>query len=387
MAGHTATACYDTTGDCHTTDILRACLHSYKKDILSFCSSCFSILSIEVDLSAGSTRRSVKALSIWCDVQVSDDLVVKNRSEELGELICWNSGDSCLLVDETLLHHFNLASDPAEDCSLTISGLEHEELAFLDCELQVLHIVIVLLELLSDIAKLSVGFWVNLLKSRYLLRSPDTCNNIFTLGIHQVFAEELVLTCGWVTCEGDTCTAGLTHVSEDHGLDVDSCSQQSSDVVHKSVLDGSFIIPAVEYSVDGLEELISWILREVFACVFLVDDLISLDDFLQVIYIKFCVKCLAVLILNRLECILELCMWNTHYNVSEHLDETSVAVPGESLVSCLLDKCIKGIWIKTKVKDSIHHAWHGLGCTGTDRNKKRILLVTKLCSHKVLKSY
>ena len=119
----------------------------------------------------------------------------------------------------------------------------------------------------------------------------------------------------------------------------------------------------------------------------LVDDLISLDDFLQVIYIKLCVKYLAVLILNRLECILELCMRNTHYNVSEHLDETSVAVPCESLVSCLLDKCIKGIWIKTKVKDSIHHAWHGLGCTGTDRNKKRILLITKLCSHKVLKSY
>lgn len=77
-------------------------------------------------------------------------------------------------------------------------------------------------------------------------------------------------------------------------------------------------------------------------------------------------------------------MGNTHDDVAEHLDEAAVAVPGEPLVAGLLDERLEGIGVETEVEHGVHHARHGLRRTGAHGNKKRILLVAKLCTHELL---
>ena len=78
-------------------------------------------------------------------------------------------------------------------------------------------------------------------------------------------------------------------------------------------------------------------------------------------------------------------MRNTHDNIAEHLDESSVAVPCETLITGFLDKSLKGIRIETEVENRVHHARHGLCGTRADRNEKRILLVSELRAHELLK--
>ena len=63
MACHTAADCQDTLGCLHTGDILRRGLKTYQHDFLAFFVPLNRILRRENDLSAGSTRRSAKALS------------------------------------------------------------------------------------------------------------------------------------------------------------------------------------------------------------------------------------------------------------------------------------------------------------------------------------
>ena len=103
--------------------------------------------------------------------------------------------------------------------------------------------MVVLLKGLSDFAELVVDLWVDLAESVDGLRSPDTCNDVLALCVHEVLTVEVVVSSGRVTCECDTCSRGLTHVSKDHALNVDGCSKKTADVVHLSVLDGSVVVP------------------------------------------------------------------------------------------------------------------------------------------------
>ena len=243
VAGHTAAACDNTLGNCHTADILRRSLCSDKNYLPAELMPCLCILSRENNLSACSSGRCIESVRKRLDSVSLDLSLVENRSKELVELACGNSGNSGLLVDEAFLDHFDLGPEPAEDRSLSVSGLQHVELSFLDCELHILHVVIMLLESLSDLAELIVDIGVDLAECFDGLRCSDTGNNVLALSVHEILAVEVVVSCGGVTCECNTCTGCLTHVTEDHALDVDCCSEKSADVIHLSVLDGSGVVP------------------------------------------------------------------------------------------------------------------------------------------------
>ena len=78
--------------------------------------------------------------------------------ENLVELCRRNSHDSCLLVNHAFCEHIGSHLESCETCPLADTALEHPELAFLNRELDVLHIVEVVLEMCADL----VQFLVNL---------------------------------------------------------------------------------------------------------------------------------------------------------------------------------------------------------------------------------
>ena len=53
---------------------------------------------------------------------------------------------------------------------------------------------------------------------RQVHRCTNTGNNVFTLSICKEFTKQTVSSCSRVTCEGNTCTTVITHVTECHHL-------------------------------------------------------------------------------------------------------------------------------------------------------------------------
>src|SRR3546814_5495462 len=59
-------------------------------------------------------------------------------------------------------------------------------------------------------------------------------------------------------------------------------------------------------------------------------------------------------------------------NVGIHLNEPTIAVPGEALVARCGSKALNRLIVKAKIKDSVHHARHGHTRAGTDGYKQRV---------------
>ena len=131
--------------------------------------------------------------------------------KDLVELCRRNAHYSGLLVDHTLFEHIDSHLKRSETCSLTDTALEHPEVAFLDSELDVLHIVEMLLESCPDGVELFIYLRHSLFERLEILvllslgslvqrvRCTDTCNDILTLGIDKPLTVELVVTVGRVT--------------------------------------------------------------------------------------------------------------------------------------------------------------------------------------------
>lgn len=127
--------------------------------------------------------------------------------------------------------------------SLSVSALQDVEFSLLDGEFDILHILEVFLELQTDFEEFLVDFWHQVSEFLNLEGGSDTGDDIFSLGVHQELTHKYVLTGGWVSGEGNTSSGGVTHVTEDHGHDVDSGTVKALDVVEFSVDDGLVALP------------------------------------------------------------------------------------------------------------------------------------------------
>ena len=62
---------------------------------------------------------------------------------------------------------------------------------------------------------------------------------------------------------------------------------------------------------------------------------------------------------------------DAHDDVAVHLNESAVAVPGESLVAGGIDEALNRVVIQAKVEDGIHHTGHGVAGAGADGDQQR----------------
>ena len=226
MGGHTSAHGED-TGRCpHTLDVLRGGLLTDEDYLLALGCSSHCGLGVEHEHTHSSARRCRKTAAYnLCSLLGGG---VEDRGENLVELGRSDPHHGGLLVNHTLGEHIHSHLEGSETGALANTALKHPELAFLNGELNILHIVEVAFESLADLVELLVNFrhcglegleiLVVLVLGSFVerVRSTDTCNHILALGVDEPLSVELVVTVGRVAGECHAGSGGAAHISEYH---------------------------------------------------------------------------------------------------------------------------------------------------------------------------
>ena len=86
----------------------------------------------------------------------SSVFVIEHRVQQLIELRRSHAKDRVLLRDHALFHHVHRDADRRRTGAFTIAGLKHVELLFLNGELEILHVFVMLFEIGGDLFQLRV---------------------------------------------------------------------------------------------------------------------------------------------------------------------------------------------------------------------------------------
>ena len=106
------------------------------------------------------------------------------------------------------------------------------------------------------------------------VRSADTCDDVFALGIDQELAIELVFASGGIAGKRDAGPRVVAHVAKYHRLHINGCPKKPRDIFHLAILDRSGLHPAFEDRFDGKFQLFDGILRKWLAKVLFEDILV-----------------------------------------------------------------------------------------------------------------
>ena len=204
-------------------------------------------------------------------------------------------------------------------------------------------------------------------------RRTDTGNDILALSVDQVLAHQLLLAGSGVTGESNAGAGTHAGVTEGHLLHVDSGAPLVGDLVHLTIHIGAGVVPRAENGLDGTDQLLLRVLRELLALLLEVDLLELLDEFLQVVGIQLNVLLHALALLHGVDALLKEALAQLHDDIRVHLDEAAVAVVGKAGVVGLLGQALNSLIVQAEVQDCIHHAGHGLTGAGTDRNQQGVL--------------
>ena len=305
MRGHTTTSSQDTLGCRHTCEVFWRGLDTNENYLVTILVPILSIVSVEHNLTTGSTWRCGQTLGN--NLGTGQSLLVEDGVQQFVELLRLATHDSGFLVNLTLVQQVDGNLYHSSTCALTVTGLEEPQFALLNGELHILHITIVLLELLLNAVQLLIDLRHCLLHRRILgyalslrdactlsptlatqlgnlLRSTNTGNNILTLCINQIFTIEYVLTISGITAEAYTSSRGVAHVTEYHCHNRYGCTPLVGNTFHLTIQDSTLVHPAAEHSTDGTPQLLDRIVGEVLACALLDGSLEQLNQFLQVFY-------------------------------------------------------------------------------------------------------
>ena len=96
-------------------------------------------------------------------------------------------------------------------------------------------------------------------------RRTDTSDDVFALCIDQPFAEEEVFASGRVSGESNACRRSITHVAEDHRLDVDGSSPFVWNALDPAIADSLGANPRLEDCANAAPKLLDGIVWEFYA--------------------------------------------------------------------------------------------------------------------------
>ncbi|OPZ58522.1 MAG: hypothetical protein BWY87_01417 [Deltaproteobacteria bacterium ADurb.Bin510] len=311
--------------------------------------------------------------------------------QQLVNLVGVDAQHGGFLVDQAFVHHVDRDVDGRSGGALAVAGLQHPEAAFLNGELDVLHVAVVLFKRLVGLDELLVllgqGLFHADLRSVLLAgdvdrhRGADAGHDVLALGVDQILAEEDVLAGRGVTGEGHAGGRGVAHVAEDHGLDVDGRAPVLGDVIELAVGVGAGSLPGVEHGIDAAPELFHGIHGQVATGQFLDLAFQDLHQFLEVGGGQVGVELDAFLLLHEVELVLEGMRVGAHDDVGVHLDETAVGIIGEALVAARLDQALDGLVVEAQVQNRVHHAGHRDARARTDREEQRVLGIAETFAH------
>ena len=302
--------------------------------------------------------------------------------EDALDVLILDSQDGVLFGDQTLFHHVHGHSEGGPGKAFPGAALEHVELPLFHGELEVLHVLVVLLQGGPNLAELFVSGGVDLVELGELHGRTDSGDHVLSLGVDQVVSVEEVLSGVGVSGEADTGSALLAHVTEDHLLNVNGGAHDAFDVLDPSVGDGLIGHPGAEDGVHGAPELDHRILGEVGADGLLVDLLVLGDQKREFLLVNVGVVDLradrhaealpGVGLLDLVKGFVKIFSGDSHSRGAVHGDETTVGVHGKAPVSGLFGKTLHGAVVQTEVQNGFHHAGHGDGSPGTHGDEQRI---------------
>ena len=145
---HTAAHCEDTLGNCHTAEVFGRCLDADKDNFFLVLSPCLGIVGLEYNLTGSGTRRRGKTLGD--NLGRLERALVEDGVEKLVEFLRLHAEEGSLLVDHAVAEKIHCDADHSGAGTLTVTGLEHPELAVLDSELHILHVAEVVLKLVGS---------------------------------------------------------------------------------------------------------------------------------------------------------------------------------------------------------------------------------------------
>ena len=376
VAGHAAAHGQYALCGLHAFYVLGAGLKAYQYNLLTLCGLSLCILGSEYDLAGSSAGRCAESLTYdfcllgRCGVKLGMEQSIKGAG--------LYHGHSFLLAYHALVHQIAGDLQCGGSGTLAVAGLEHVELLVLYGELHILHVAVVLFKYIANIFKLCkcLGELLRHLADGH--RSTDTGHNVLALSVGQELAKQLLFAGGGVAGECNACAAVITHVTECHHLYVYSGAPGVRYVVIPTVYVGTGIIPAAEYGLYGIEELILGIVGEILTYLLLVFALELMGKGLEVIGRELGVHGDSALCLELIYELLKVLFANLHNYVGIHLYEAAIAVPCPAGVVGLLCYHLYHLLIEAQIKYGIHHAGHGGPGAGTDGYQQGILTVAEL---------
>ena len=246
---HTTTNCQDTLSSFHTCDILWGCLKTNKNNFLSSCSPLNSVLCREYDLTASSSWRSTKTFTHRCSSFKSS--CIELRMKKCIKVTRIDHCNSLFLSSHSLINEVTSDLKSSLCSSLTITCLKHIQFTMLYSKLHILHVSVVFFKCFANLFELYECFREFLFHFGDVHRCTNTGNNVFTLSICKEFTKQTVSSCSRVTCEGNTCTTVITHVTECHHLYVNSCTPGIRDIVVTTIYIRTWVVPGTEYGFDS----------------------------------------------------------------------------------------------------------------------------------------
>ncbi len=406
VAGHPAAGGQNRLGGAHALDVLRVRLLANQDDLLALLVPHDGLRRGEDDLARSAARTGGQALGQ--DLLLLLDCRVDDRMEKLVQLGGRHAGDRLLLLDELLFDHIDGHAHRGRTVALAHATLQHEQPALLDRELDVLHVVVVLLQLPLDAVELPINLRHPLLQGQQVLvvlalgvlvdrgRRADTRDDVLALGVGQVFPVKAVLTVAGVAREGDAGGGVIAHVPEHHGLHVDGGAPLVGDALDASVADGPLAVPGGEDRVDAAPELLVGVVRELLAQDLADFGFERLAENLEVVRRHIGIQRVAPLLLHLVHDPFELpadalillrldtaCL--LHHDVGIHHEQPSIGVIDEPFVAAALpDQARDGPAGQADVQDRLHHAGHRLAGARTHGDQQRVGRIPELLAHHLL---
>ena len=391
MRAHTAAGGENAFGRDHAAQIFGRGFDADEQNFFTLLGGDHRAISVEIDLAGGGAGAGGKTGGDG--LGLLDFGQVKNRGEQLFELVGRIAEDGGFGVNELLLDHVDGELQRGGGGALAVTRLEHEQAAFLDGEFDVLHILEMFFQGLADGQQLGVALGHDVLELEHGLGRTDAGDDVFALGVDEEFAVEFVRAVGRVTGERHAGTGVVAGVAEHHGLDVDGGSPFRRNIVFAAIDDRAVVHPGAEHGTGRAAELVPRIVRKHLAGAFLDQGLEAHDEFLLVIGGELGVFDVRVILLvlegvnDGFErfVIFAFALLHAEDDVAVHLDEAAVAIPREAGILGGVFEREHRLVIQTEVQNRVHHAGHGIAGAGTDGDQERkALRVTELVAHDLL---
>ena len=318
------------------------------------------LLGVQIDAAHGRTRRSVNSPSQQLPFMpgLGQIVGIELRVEQLLHIFGGYATHGFFFGNQSLVHHIHGHLHLGLWRGLARPSLEHPHLPPLDGELDVLHGTEVALQTFGHVLELSVCFGHLLGQLGHRGGGPHTGHHVLALGVHQVFAPELLFTCAGVAGEDHPGTRIRAQVPKHHGHDVHCGAQVVGNARTGTVGLSARAVPGAEHRFHGHPQLFVGVLGKLPA----MEHVHTLETTHHPlpgrrVQLSFLLRALFRHLLFQRP--VEVLFGESQYRLAEHLQEAPISIPGEARVVGHRRQAVDGFIIQAHVEDGVHHPWHG----------------------------